>query len=480
MPMRKTRRFKSRLLGRMPWLRHRIQCSRNRALSNRAYFHRSRQVQNILPERVFGCHRTDGPKHILVITVDCMRKSNLSLYGYRRETTPFMRSLSEELSIFNNAVSASPWTFPAVASILTGLYPHHHGAVHDKELRNFDVELPNVLGENIATLPEILSFCGFECAFMSAIATAELPVRGCFKDTTNYFAGANRHITGLLRWLSRNTNRKTFTYLHLGDLHTPVNAPQEYRNIFGRIAPIDNLETWDFQDNAEEGGPTFEAYRENRTRLYDCAMRFVDSQIEKLFLALRELRIGEDSLVFITADHGEEFWEHAKIEKELFHDPRGVFGVGHGHNLFQEIINVPLMCIGKGASPGVFDHNVSLIDLFPTILNLCGVEHDIETDGCSLLSVPDNNRIILSEGVGYGYEKKAFIKGALKVIHSEGDNVDLLFDLSQDPHERNDLSQIRPDAVSRMTGAAPQSETVGQKGKLEESIREQLQTLGYM
>ncbi len=110
----------------------------------------------------------------------------------------------------------------------------------------------------------------------------------------------------------------------------------------------------------------------------------------------------------------------------------------------------------------------------------CIVLRDRPLDLCSLVSVPDNNRIILSEGVGYGYEKKAFIKGALKVIHSQGDNVDLLFDLSQDPHERNDLSQRRPDAVSRMTGAAPQSETVGQKGKLEESIREQLQTLGYM
>ena len=118
--------------------------------------------------------------------------------------------------------------------------------------------------------------------------------------------------------------------------------------------------------------------------------------------------------------------------------------------------------------------------MFPTILNLCGVEHNIETDGCSLLSVPDNNRIILSEGVGYGYEKKAFIKDALKVIQSRGDNVDLLFDLSRDPGERNDLSQIRPALVSQMTGDATQSETIGQKGKVDGSIRKQLQTLGYM
>lgn len=478
--MQKAKKFKGRLLGKMPWLRRKIQCSRNRVFSNRAYFHRNRQVQNILPKRLFGCHRTDGPRHILVITVDCMRKSNLSVYGYRRDTTPFMRSLSKELSIFTNAVSPSPWTFPSVASILTGLYPHNHGAVHHKELRNFDVELPDVIGDNIATLPEILSLCGFECAFMSAIATAELPVRGCFKNATNYFAGANHHMAGLLRWLSRNANRKTFTYLHLGDLHTPLNAPQEYRNTFGRIAPINNLETWDFQNNAEKGCPLFESYSANRIKLYDCAMRFVDSQIEKLFRALKELRIDDNSLVFITADHGEEFWEHAKTEKELFHDPRGVFGVGHGHNLFQEIINVPLMCIGKDLSPGIFDHNVSLTDMFPTILNLCGVEHDIETDGCSLLSVPDNHRIILSEGVGYGYEKKAFIKDALKLIQSRGDNVDLLFDLSRDPGERNDLSQIRPALVSQMTGAAPQSETIGQKGKVDGSIRKQLQTLGYM
>lgn len=131
-----------------------------------------------------------------------------------------------------------------------------------------------------------------------------------------------------------------------------------------------------------------------------------------------------DPLVVVTADHGEEFWEHAGIEAKHFYHPHGSAGVEHGHNLFNELIEVPLLMqefnckrinrISIKSSP------ISQVDLVPTILNWLGLEFDKSLfDGYSLLRGIPEDRWVLSEAVAYGYETKELAKGEVSCFTLE-------------------------------------------------------------
>jgi len=126
-----------------------------------------------------------------------------------------------------------------------------------------------------------------------------------------------------------------------------------------------------------------------------------------------------DALVVITADHGEEFWEHAEVEARYFYDERGEYGVDHGHNVFSEIVEVPLALYGF---KGLRDHRrVSLADVTPTILDELGVRLKFRPDGVSLKERA--KRAILTEAVDYGHEKKALYWGDFKFLYARDDGV---------------------------------------------------------
>lgn len=92
----------------------------------RAFRRRSGVAGRIIAESGLSKPRGAAAKHILFIVIDCLRRDHLSLYGYHRETTPFLKSVATGNSVFQNAVSPSSWTYSSVASMLTGLYPHSH------------------------------------------------------------------------------------------------------------------------------------------------------------------------------------------------------------------------------------------------------------------------------------------------------------------------------------------------------------------
>jgi len=467
------------LLSRVPFLKRKLQEITNQIKNHRAYRRRAQEILSLFEKYSIRQKRINGPQHIILIVADALRRDHLSLYNYERDTTPFLKSLAEKAAVFESAITPSPWTYPTVASILTGLYPHNHGAVHSQDPRNFDNENPNKLCQDILALPEILENLGVKCCFMSEIATAFISVPGRFKYSSIFYGGTKHHMKKLLKWLGNNENKSTFVYFQLADLHAPISVPKRLRNVFGEIPNIPKLENWRFLKESEQEGPDFNLYRENRLKLYDSALRFVDEQIGRLFDYLEKTKLLDSCLVIITADHGEEFWEHKDLERKLFFDPRGIHGAGHGHNLFQEIINVPLICVGPGITPGYRSHYVSLVDIVPTILELCGIEHKLGLCGRNLFD-HQKKRFLLSEGIAYGYEKKAIFENNWKLIHSKGDGVDLLFDLSQDPKEKHDLSKVETEHLERLKAALPHTETKGELLEVDGEIRKQLQDLGYV
>ncbi|MFH1539447.1 MAG: sulfatase-like hydrolase/transferase [bacterium] len=448
----------------------------------RAFRRRRGVAGRIIADTGLSKPRGAASKHILFIVIDCLRRDHLSLHGYHRETTPFLDSVASGNSVFQNAISPSPWTYSSVASMLTGLYPHSHGGVFAEELRNFSKQMmPRAVRENVLFLPEILHHFGFATYIGSAITTAELPLRGRFQHiNASAFGSAGEILQKYVQWLQKRKSENTFSYLQLGDLHAPVHAPEPQRSAFGTIPGIPRLERWDYLENAIPGEPGFERYRENRIKLYDSALLYVDSRLRSLFGRLTEMKVVDDMMIVITADHGEEMWDHFRVEKEHFFDPRSFYGAGHGHHLWQEIIGVPLIAVG-GDIPGREIHEtVSTVDLAPAVLEYCGIKgwEKMEFDGRSVFAATPG-RAVLSEDISYGYEKKAVLEGKYKLYYSKGDGVKWVFDLEKDPGEERPLEL--PEVADRLGAMLPEEpDELGGEVPLDGETASRLRHLGYI
>jgi len=298
--------------------------------------------------------------NVIILVVDCLRGSQLSCRGYPRETTPFLDRLGSKF----RAISASSWTYPAVVSLLTGLYPHNHNAVHGGKIKNFE-QLENLykIRKQILTLSEILNLLRYRVYFGTAIIMACYPLIGrIVPHIYDWRTSAGRLITDLTNWISKKSG-PFFAYLQLGDLHEPLNPPQDFRNFFGEVKGLPQIDRWDFGERERQQGARFQEYRENRILLYDNTLRYVDHAIEKFYATLKDMGLLDSTILIITADHGEEFWEHAALEAENFYDPRGAYGVGHGHNVFNEIIEIPLLISGPGVPEGQSSRPISQVDI---------------------------------------------------------------------------------------------------------------------
>ncbi|MFX0132297.1 MAG: sulfatase-like hydrolase/transferase [Candidatus Hodarchaeota archaeon] len=402
--------------------------------------------------------------NIVIIIIDCLRYSELSSHGYHLNTTPFLDSFPINLK----AISTSPHTYTSVPSILTGLYPHNHGAIISGRIKNFDL-LRNLkkIKKDVISLPEILYFLGYEIYFASSISTAYYP----FRDRVLYpklFPNikANIIFKQFKKWVLKKKS-SFFAYLHLYDLHGPINPPIKYRNYFAKVERIKNIQGWDFLEFAQQNGKEFEKYKKNKILLYDNTLRYLDSSIKKLYSFFQRNNLLNSTIFVITADHGEEFWEYHNLEANNFYDPRGFHGVGHGHNVFNNIIEVPLLLSGPGI-PKETNTNVSTADIMPTILELLRIKYKIKFDGKNIFKEDNNKRLLLSEAISFGFEKKALIYGRYKLIYSKNDNISWIFDLKKDPNELNPINdkEINSIFLNKLLNLY----TISEKNKIHKSL----------
>jgi arylsulfatase A-like enzyme len=454
---------------------------RRKAWSRRTAWRRRRAAaRGLIAEQFRGAHLQSQPRHVLVVAVDALRRDHVSVYGGERDTTPFLRSLAETSAVYTQAVSPAAWTFPAVASLLSGLYPHHHGATYAHEPRNFDQgQMPAALRDDVVLLPEVLAGLGFDTYFASAIAFAEFVGRGRFAHVWSCdLAEADLLTERYLTWLGARHDARTFAYLHLSDPHEPLRVAEPHRSVFGAVEALPGLAYWGAYTAEGPYDAAFERFRAMRLKFYDAAVRFVDAQLARLVDALRVGGLLEQTLLIVTADHGEAFWEHTELERAHFFDPRPWYGVSHGHHLFRETIEVPLMVCGPGVPRGWYDGRVSGVDLVPTVLGLLGIETSVALDGVNLMAAPAE-RAVLSEATGYGYEKQAVLEGDLKLYTSRGDDVAWVFDLKADPEEQcpTENAEARA-ALSRHLPTGPGAGGVSEA--MDEEVRERLRALGYL
>lgn len=448
-----------------------------------------RQRRQVLGRRIHDLGLTqlqlDDIQHVVIIVIDCLRRDHMSCYDYTRKTSPFMDSLAGQGSFFRDAISPSSWTYPSVISILTGLYPHNHGGVYAEDLRKFNEGVsPRKVSEHVFFLPEILHHFGFATYFSSSIMPAELALHGRFQNVKSCKRkNAQYVLQHYVKWLHTHKKMRTFSYLQLGDLHQRIRVKEPYRSAFGKIPDIPQLGRWDYYHKSTvPGDPAFENYRESRIMLYDAALYYVDNKMREFFRLLEKLQLIDKTLVVITADHGEELWDHMEMEKEYFFHPRPRYGVEHGYHLWQEIVGIPLLLWGPGITSHETDRRVSLVDVMPTVLNYCNIKgwETLSLDGQDLFDTTDN-RVILAEDVAFGYEKKAVFDGQYKLYYSKGDGVRWIFDLKNDPYEESPLDL--PEVADRLQGFIPKQETTKKEEEslsVDEETKKQLRDLGYI
>ena len=411
----------------------------------------------------FGCGGEEqSPPNIVLIVIDTLRADRLSGYGYSRPTTPHLDDLAARGVRFEQASAVAPYTRPSTASILTGVYPSIHGAVTNDR---------DSIAEGLPTLAERLRTAGYhsEGLIRNGNVAEEFGFgRGFdrYRRSDQVFKGGLsteerselRTISSVddsilaeqaLALLEHPLESPFFLYLHLQGGHDPYTPPRGHR-LAPREPLTDSVERFYQQGSMERGNvlgkmqrgviPLDAVSRRQVSSLYDGEVAFADDQVGRILRGIEELGLGHQTIVMVTADHGEELWDHG--------------GMGHGRSLYEEQLHVPWIIAGPGIHPRAISTPVSLIDVTPTLMEFAGLDPDPSLNGRSLAGVIRGEeseaelRPVFSEGFTFvnQFGDPLFFRsirlGQRKLILDFREQRKRLFDLEADPGESNDLLEL--------------------------------------
>jgi arylsulfatase A-like enzyme len=374
--------------------------------------------------------------------IDTLRADHLGCYGANVKTPVFDR-LAEEGVLFERFSAAEDWTKPSCATMLTGLYPITHKAQTEDA----------VLSPDAPIISEELQKRGFATA--AFISNAYLSESFGFKRGWNYYRNyldekrrAEHLFKEAAEWIENNKNRRFFAYIHTIDPHAPYTPPQEFLKLYDSKpydGPIQPEKTHLQIDSIMKGKMRInERDAERLIALYNGEISYHDKCLGIFIQKLEEMNILKDTIIIVTADHGEEFGEH--------------HGWGHGHSIYQELVHVPLVIYWKGVTPkglrvsSNYDHSV----IFPTIFDALGLETLDYLEGVSILPIIFNNFAVLDvlrePRAGFSSHKDERMAVwsqnlKLQVNKTRWRFKTFLYDLEKDPDCQIDFSKQQPIAL---------------------------------
>lgn len=421
-----------------------------------------------------GCTRPEppGPRNVVLVLTDTLRADHLGVYGYGRDTSPFIDRLAAEGVLFEDVVSAAPATFPSVNSLFTSRSPDvfYHTSSED-----FGIP------EELPTLAELLRDAGFRTAAVSASPVVRAapsyfnPYGGfgqgfeAFDESCGYREEyvpgyssdcvtdrALEHLALLLEKSQDGTSEDDaqpqpfFLYVHYLDPHDPYAPPQERRRFSAETTSeheyIRGGRTFPITRTLFGGQPTVtwdEGDIEHLVNLYDDEIHAVDSEIGRLIGALEERGVLDDTLVVLVSDHGESFLEHGAIQ--------------HGQSVYQSEIHVPLIFRWPGLAPTRRPEPVCSVDVMPTVLALLRRPIPESLVGVPLLGegAPESRPSSLCFAAGRADWRSqsanllALRRERAKIIYDRRRDHYEIYDLRGDPHEKNNLAPESWDAAAR-------------------------------
>jgi len=479
----------------------------------------------------------ESAKNIILVIWDAVRADHLSCYGYPRQTSPFLDSLASRGILFEQAIAASSHTVESVPSLLSSTLPTSH------QMNDITSYLPS----SLLILPQVFKALGYKTAAFSFNPYFS-PAYGYDKGLDRFFAPgefsikAYKTIFGhildrstrlpvvsqvirpiyllshklsalsfgetelvstdpetmtkrMMTWINNHAQKPFFLLAHLEGGHAPYLAPTAFVKKFWPEESLPEAESWPtifppslglflpFRD-----GPVMtEADRQKMIALYDAKILYHDYWLGQLIEFLRAENGLKDTLLIVTADHGEEFYDH--------------HGWGHGHSLHQELLQVPLIMSGEGLpTPGLrISQPVSLLDLFPTLFSrlasdeVSNLPYPLEgkdlSQALSQKAEPDNKRMIYSELTQGSQQAWSLLDFPWKIIHSVfgSEEVTELYNLKEDPQEKNDLAAAYPEEKERLLvslhkiiNLARQKVFKSERRWVSPEEKEKLRSLGYL
>jgi len=415
------------------------------------------------------------PPSVILIVVDTLRADHLGLYGHTRPTSPALDRWSRDGKVYEFAHSTSPWTLPTFGSLYTGYLPTRHRA-------GFSKQSGNRLSSSVETLAEHLSQKNFRTGAITnnPFLSASFGLDRGF-EIYDHHQGNNKEIRRAqdvidraLAMIDAWRGDSFFLMIHVFDPHLNYDAPDNFKGLF--TADIDSRFTLPIYQLGElRQADTIKEMTEDDQEFiraaYDEEIAYVDSQLGRLQSELSERNLLTNSLIILTSDHGEEFYDHGGFE--------------HGHALWQELIRVPLIIWGPTIGPGRELTAVSLTDVMPTVLDWVGTDIPLGLDGISLLpnltdAQPLPQRTLIAESKLYGHQQAAVIRWPHKIIFNQtGRKPVHWFSLNSDKQEKYDLLSELSDELGEHLNtelteqpdepATPSAETL-----------ERLRSLGYI
>ena len=409
----------------------------------------------------------DAPRHVVCVVVDALRADAVDA-----ETTPFMAARRA-----GTALTPSPWTFPAVTSLVTGRYPHEHGSMRrsdDADRGATDLVIPPTLPDADRTLPEAFASAGYETYGGFAFHMPFFALGGRFATHRVYDdAPAETVLDDFRDWFDRHRDGRTFSYLHLADLHEPVDPPAECWNRYDVDDSIEGIRRWRFRETPDVG-PEGERYREHRRRLYRAAAAHVDDRLAALRTAL-----PAGVALLVTGDHGEALWERSALDARTFVDSRPAYGIDHGGTPFEAVARVPL--VAEGLDIDVGGGPASLVDVAPTLLDALGHADALPATGVPLTDGVPEDRVPLVEAARYGHERKAAYLDGWKLVVSRGDDAAVGFRLPADGDGSAAEAELPPDVRRRLYDALPAwPDGTHPEHHVSGMARQRLEDLGYV
>ncbi|TAM43029.1 DUF4976 domain-containing protein [bacterium] len=425
--------------------------------------------------------KKDVRQNILFISIDALRADHLGCYGYRRDTSPNIDKLSREGVMFTQAISASSSTISSVPSIMTSTYPDVHGIW----------EFGNFLDPHIVSLGGVLKENNFSTGIISAQLFPHLISRGDFiSKKIKLDEKADKITDWAIEWLNKNKNKRFFLWLHYFDPHGPYTPPPPYDGMYlrdrfyggGVELPLLNRRRGGFggiPGYQAQGGIKDANYYIAK---YDGEIRFTDDQIGRLLNALEEAGLLYRTTVIITADHGESLGEH-----DYYFD--------HGGYLYDNLIKAPLIIYYNSSKPlgKIIDQQVSLIDIFPTILDIARIRipRQAEFEGTSLMPLISKagrygKTYVFGEYFEGGSQKFAIRGNGWKLIYDRKKDKYELYNLKDDPGELNNLFLIENKRSKNLMNALDSflgrmiRKPSRNKIELNKVDKEKLKSLGYL
>ena len=463
--------------------------------------------------------------NLVLITIDCLRADHLSCIGYKKNTTPFIDQLAKKGALYTNVIANGLGTGTAFPAVMTSTYPHM--SIPYKTSKKTIAEVLRERGYKTAGFndnPFLSSYFGYNRGFdffedfigeakaetgairgikkkMKEMVSVDEKLRSFAQFFLRMFSSLGLQPSGdgltinrkVFSWLEENYKYSFFLWIHYMDVHGPHRAPKDYIQKVNGWCPsiIGRRKLAAFTGNKSLDKRETDILK----AIYDAEIRYVDDRVRELFRNLTSLGIAKDTNLIITADHGEEFFEH------------GGYHCAQAPNFYDEMIRIPLIIYGPNISSKRIESQVEHIDIAPTILAVLGEPKENRFTGKNLLANARSECVITECARGHARMILSFkdfdlLKISIrleedgekwKYILSIREMKEELYNLSMDPFEKKNvvkeagkmLKKLRKKAMKHTKKAMiwkkklkklEQTYTTEEK----EQIKERLRSLGYL